>query len=294
MAISSDFRHTRLHFPRPAQAVVMLISINVMISIILWLADAFDSNPLSAGEKMFDFLTLPPAFDVLVRQPWRLVTYMFTQISPRHLFLNMAWLYFFGIYLKDRSAIVTMALYIAGGISGGILFILANEHSAPFTPSLAGASASVIAIIAAMAVTMYNFRVRLLFFGNVKMFWIALAALIISMAEGNGTENPAFTAHLGGLITGFIWGAVEVLKTYSRLIKESFHNFNHRIRLLAHSRQRRKIFTGNPADRSISGSRGRAENRARLDFLLDKIRLSGYSSLSAEEKEELIILSRNL
>ncbi len=295
MAISSDYRHTRLHIPRPSNAVVILISINVMISILLWLADAFDSRPLSAGEQIFDLLTLPPTFEMLARQPWRIVTYMFTQFSPRHILFNMAWLYFFGIYIKERfSNFTTFALYLTGGIGGGLLFIVANQHSALFTPPLAGASASVIAIIAAMAIMMNNFRVRLIFFGKVRLLWIALVALILSMAEGNGTENPAFTAHLGGLITGMIWGTIAVVSSYSTLIKESIRHTRHRLRLLFYTRQRRDIFIGNPTDRSINASKGRAENRERLDFLLDKIRLSGYNSLSAEEKDELIILSRNL
>lgn len=277
-----------IKFIRPSRAIGSLIGVNVIISVMIWIADALGVAGGVAVSSVADILTLPPSWSGLAYQPWTLVTYMFTQVSVLHLIFNMLWLYFFGVYLERiLSTFSIWGLYIAGGIVGGLLYILTRTEVYTTTPHLVGASAAVIAVIAATACRLTSLRVRLILLGEVRLLWVAIVALIICFAEG-GLRNPSMPAHAGGLIIGLIYGLSD------RAWSERWHHLMHRVRLRLYSSRRREMFTGNPTDRSISASRGRAENRERLDQLLDKIRVSGYGSLSREEKNELNILSRNL
>ncbi|MDE5773716.1 MAG: rhomboid family intramembrane serine protease [Muribaculaceae bacterium] len=277
-----------IKFIRPSRAIGSLIGVNVIISVMIWIADALGIGSDVPGHSMADMLTLPPSWSGLGQHPWTLVTYMFTQVSVLHLIFNMLWLYCFGVYLERiLSTIRIWGIYMAGGVCGGLLYILTRTEVYTSTPHLVGASASVIAVITVAACRLSTLRVRLILLGEVRLLWVAIGALIICFAEG-GFRNPSIPAHAGGLIAGVIYGLSD------RAWSERWRHLMHRVRLRLYSSRRREMFTGNPADRSISASRGRAENRARLDQLLDKIRVSGYASLSREEKDELNLLSRNL
>ena len=72
-----------------------------------------------------DLLTLPSTPWKLATRPWTLLTYMFTHFSFRHILFNMLILYFSGKMLIEYLGEKRMlALYIYGGIGGGLLYII--------------------------------------------------------------------------------------------------------------------------------------------------------------------------
>ena len=90
-------------------------------------------------------------------QPWSLFTYMFMHAGFLHILFNMLWLYWFGaLFLMFFSAKHLRGAYILGGICGGLLYMAAFNIFPYFRPMvdysfMLGASASVLAIVAATA-----------------------------------------------------------------------------------------------------------------------------------------------
>ena len=134
----------------------------------------FDISPL------LNKLYLPAENSRLISQPWTFITYMFLHSGFMHLLLNMLWLHFGGkIFLQYLHPKQLLSTYILGGISGGLLFIIAYNY----IPSLKGylygaqalgASASVLAIIVAISTYTPNYSVQLPFIGFVKLKHLSL------------------------------------------------------------------------------------------------------------------------
>jgi len=99
-----------------------------------------------------DLLALPSSPFRFALRPWTILTYMFTHFGFRHILFNMIILYFSGKmlmeYLGERRM---LALYIYGGIGGGVLYIILYNISPILTSgSMVGASAGIIAILVAV------------------------------------------------------------------------------------------------------------------------------------------------
>lgn len=249
---------------KSSNVTLRLILINVAVMIAVAIVTFITSLSGNTVNLATSYLDLPAAIGLFVR-PWSLITYMFTHTDVWHCVFNMIWLYWLGRICEELiSGRRLLLLYIVGGIGGGLTFITGSLIW-PSTTSffLEGASASIMAVMAMLACSVPNMRLNMLFLGMIKIKWIALAILIIYGLGLTGSNMSAHLAHLGGLATGAIWALT------SRLFRPRYN----------------KIPT-----RRLSESEARAE----LDSLLDKVRQSGYASLSSYERRRLVELSHNV
>lgn len=282
----STIKHTlRMMFPRPPHALEWLIWLNVAISILLW---------IFGGAEI---LMLPSQWREVADQPWSMLTYMFTQTGVLHLLFNMLWLYWFGMMLHHGGLTRSIfPLYLFGGVGGGVLFLLSSQGDFG-VGVLSGSSAAVMALIVAVACRLPNGRVNLLLIGRVRVVWIAIAALALTFLGGGGGMTGGFSAHLGGALVGLAYGL------WPFVGRKDWQRDMHALKIKMH--QRRHRFDGFGEDwnddyddetsgRSLSESKERADARGRLDELLDKIRTSGYDSLTRRERKELDRLSQQL
>ena len=212
----------------------------------------------SIADFTADFITkleLPSHFYSFLTQPWTLLTYMITQVSPIHLIVNMIWLYCFGIILLRKvSGEQLLWLYIAGGIAGGILYIISSATGNHYG-FLCGSSASVLAVMTATAIMNPGLEVRLWLLGIVKLKWVALITIILLFATGIPGNPGEVTAHAGGIIAGIVYAVWYNRKNVSEEVDDP---------------------------------------HIRLDRLLDKINRSGYGSLTRKERKELDDLSNKI
>ena len=147
-----------------------LIYVNLAVFVVVNLVYAILYLFNGPAEVLIEWLSLPADFNVLIRRPWTIITYMFLHKSFLHILFNLIVLYWFGkIFLKYLSQRQLLSIYLLGGLSGGLFYIAAYnifpvfEIDKYFAIAL-GASASVMAILVAIAALVPKQEIYLMFF----------------------------------------------------------------------------------------------------------------------------------
>lgn len=279
--------------------VIVFIGINI-INLFLWLFEIDHQSNIGGVSVVTEWLSVPSDLGQLFMRPWTLITYMFLQEGFFHILFNMIILYFggriFTEYLSNKKLVKT---YIFGGLVGAAFFILAFNIFPVFsdarTRALAlGSSASVLAVLIAIATYIPNYSVMLIFLGRVKLKYIAIFFVVIdvfSIQQGNAGGH---IAHLGGALWGFL---------YANNLKKGrdLGTFFDRIKwpdLSKKSKSSKKSHFENVYvnSRPMTDEEYNAKKQAhqqQIDKILDKISRSGYESLTKEEKEILFRNSNN-
>lgn len=188
-------------FGRNAGALTKIIIINIVVFV---LANITVQIP-GGAPIVYDYLALPSSLTALAHHPWTLFTYMFVHVNTMHLIFNMLWFYWLGIVFTDfMSSKRLVYTYIFGGIAGGLLFVLfSNAIHQP--GNLIGASAGVMAVIVATAILVPDYEFNLLFFGRVKLKYLAIAAFVLSSVVDFSVNSGGKVSHVGGAIYGIIY-----------------------------------------------------------------------------------------
>ncbi|MBL7137175.1 MAG: rhomboid family intramembrane serine protease [Bacteroidales bacterium] len=274
--------------------VIINISVWILIQIFRLLAFLFDKpDSSSAFSAVIDYLAVPASLPLLLHRPWTLFTYMFLHVSIWHILFNMLWLFWFGrIFLEYLTGKQLLWVYILGGLAGAFAYILAFNIFPVFAPVIElsyalGASASVMAIVTAIAFYVPNYTLYLLFFGRVKIVYIAIVLFILDFFTIPGGNAGGQIAHIGGALFGFIF--IKLLRP------SSISSYSHKGSL---SSWFSNMFITKKKSRDESRSSRRpvtddeynsqkVQQQKRIDMILDKISKGGYDSLTREEKEFL-------
>ena len=246
-----------------------------------------------------EWLELPTWLPQFIKQPWSLVTYMFLHAGILHLLFNMLWLYSFGqLFLMFFSARHFRGLYFLGGFCGGVLYMLAYNvfpyfSSYLYGSYLLGASASVIAIVIATAIREPEFRVSLLFFGQVRLKYLALIMIITDLLFVTSNNAGGHIAHLGGALAGWWFAAglrkgTDVTKWINQAIDWLLGGWKVK---RAPKKPKMKVHYGGRANDYEYNAR-KKEQDEEVDRILDKLKKSGYGSLTTEEKKRLFDASK--
>jgi membrane associated rhomboid family serine protease len=274
---------------RSALSRLILINICVFIFInlaglVFWLYKAPYSDVNVPVSKIGFWLAIPAWLPSLFARPWTLFTYMFVHEDFLHILFNMLVLYFSGTlfttYLDEKKMVST---YIWGGLTGAVFFILAYNVFPVFSDSLLfamaiGASASVLAILIAVATLKPNAVVQLVLFGQVKLKYIALVLVAIDLLSIKQGNAGGHIAHLGGAFWGFI---------YIKLLLGKYRGFSIPFRLKRKKKPFRNVYSGQRPVSDDEYNTRKVEEQAKIDSILEKISKSGYDKLTKEEKELL-------
>jgi len=274
---------------REGSALTRLIYINLGVFLLIRILNVFYF--LSGAPFPFlDWLALPADFGTLASRPWTLITYMFLHFDFLHILFNLLWLFWMGqIFLGYFDPKKLIAVYLLGGISGG-LFYLAGYNLFPVfsqivTDSrLLGASASVISIVMALAVYVPNHTIHLMFIGPVRMKYLALFSIILYIIGISSTNAGGNLAHLGGAFFGAVYmlqfkRGVDMGKGINKILSAIANLFKPKPKV--------KISYRKPPVDDIEYNRQRNRDQDRMNKILEKISKSGYDSLTKEEKEIL-------
>ena len=161
--------------------------------------------------KALNLFSVPSSFKALLLRPWTLITYMFVHKDIWHILFNMLWLYWFGrIFLEYLDQRKLVAVYLLGGISGALVYILSFNIFPAFagvvSESVAiGASASVMAIVIAIAAYVPDYTVHLFLFGRIKIKYMALAIFVLTSIMDFSVNSGGKLAHIGGAFFGYFY-----------------------------------------------------------------------------------------
>ena len=199
---------------RSGNPLYLFIGINILVFLIIGLiavAEFLFKTNTSVASWLSRQLSMPANLEILAYKPWTIITYMFLQREVFHILFNLLWLYWMGMifmdFLNKRQFIFT---YLAGGIAGALLYLLAYNTLPAFSELtqksfLLGSSASVMAIVIGTATLVPDYTIRLLLFGAVRLKYLAIAYFVFDII-GMGGGNPGGSiAHIGGAILGFVF-----------------------------------------------------------------------------------------
>ena len=260
-----------------------------IVRIILVLSD---SNDLFG--EFLNYLAVPANLDVLARRPWTLVTYMFLHADFIHILFNLLWLYWFGtVFIQELGLRKLLSTYLLGGLTGGILYVIFYNIFPAFSQvkgsSVAlGASASVMAIVAATATYQPNRRMHLVLIGSIKIVYIALAMFIFTSMIDFSVNTGGKIAHIGGAFMGFL---IAYYYKQGKDITRGFESLMDRIATWFKPGKQKMTVTHKRSSNDIEYNSQRVEEQKEIDLILDKISKAGYDSLSAREKELLFKMS---
>ncbi len=248
----------------------------------------------ASGIFLLPFLAMPADGRQLLYHFWTPITYMFMHEGFLHLFFNMLCLYWFGkIFLMYYSEKQLTGLYLVGGWVAGLFYFLSFNIFPYFDAAvsqglLLGASGSIMAIIVASAVASPNLEMRILFLGGIKLKYIALVAILTSFFGITSNNAGGEIAHLGGALMGYLF--VVSLRKGKDITKWLNGVLDNIVNLFSRKKLKIKKPKYSTSYRKMTDEEFNMEKSRRMqeiDRILDKIKTSGYDSLTAEEKKRL-------
>ncbi len=268
-----------------------LIYINLAIFIIVNIVEIFYFlfNHHDSYSLFLLTFAVPADLSILIRKPWTLITYMFLHKNFLHILFNLLWLYWFGrIFLEYLGEKKLVGVYLLGGIAGAFLYNLSYNLLPVFRQQLPlsyalGASASIMAIVVAISVYVPNHTVYLLFFGRVKIIYIAIVGFLVTSVFDFSINTGGKIAHIGGALFGYIYilryrKGHDLTRGLNKLLDSIFSFFKPKPKI--------KV-THKHTETDHEYNRRKAEERSEIDRILDKIAKSGYDNLTKDEKDLL-------
>lgn len=307
----SDFFDKVKHDALKGDYLTRLLYLNIGVFLAYSLTNAFTS--LFTGDFGLipnlanRFLALPSDPLKAVLRPWTFLTYMFTHFRLGHIFFNMIVMYFAGKMIMEYLGQKRMlALYIYGGLGGGLLYILMYAISPVLgAGSMVGASAGTTALLVAGALYMPNMPVRLWGIFELKYWMLAAGIVLLDVLNVTGSNAGGHVAHLGGAVVAYffirsmrqgnewnvyLFQVIDMVRgmLYRRPSKKK-RGFSFGKQSYVKYEEVKKPRTGKTGTKSSASP----DEEARLNAILDKIKEKGYDSLTKEEKAFLFKISKD-
>lgn len=293
----ADFIDTLKYRYKTGSVMTRLIFINVFIFVILKIINVIFTLFNIYGIDLITFLGVPSHISLLINRIWTPITYMFVHEGFLHLLFNMLWLYWFGeIFMQYFTGRTLGSLYVLGGLAGALLYIIAFNTIPYYTMMdrgwMIGASAAVMAIVMGAAFYRPDVQLNLLFLGHIKIVYIAIFAFILDFLSLGNPMNPGgHVAHIGGALLGYFF-AVQYKKgkDITHWMGGAIDWFVGLFKPRRHAPKMKVKHARHETDWEYN--RRKNTEQEEIDAILDKLKQSGYSSLSSEEKRKLFDASK--
>ncbi len=177
----------------------------IAFSSIVYLFSAFFSQSLTDMDMqtLVDMGALYGPLTVIKGEWWRLFTAMFLHGGTTHLLMNMFSLYLIGrgaeMYFDAKSY---LSIYFFSGLIGGLVSLYMHPVSVGV-----GASGAIFGVFGALAGFFLAHREKIESHSKAFMKNFAII-IVINLVIGFSIPSVDVSAHIGGLIVGFIGGFV--------------------------------------------------------------------------------------
>ncbi len=283
MDIWTDIKQTFRH----GSVLTRLIYINLGVFLIVKIIGVF-FYLAGTPYPLIEWLSVPSDLNMLIRRPWSPITYMFLHEGFLHLLFNILGLYWFSkLFLYHFEGEKLLSVYLMGGLTGAFVYILAFNVFPVFTRMnsiMLGASASVFAILMAIAVYDPNREIHLFFIGRFPLKYISAFYVLLSVISISASNPGGNLAHLGGAFWGWFYIA------QLRRGKDRGSSVVNIIQKLSHAfkpKEKLKVTYKQPPRDDYEYNRQKKIQQDEINRILDKIAQSGYESLTRQEKEIL-------
>ncbi|MCX2432784.1 rhomboid family intramembrane serine protease [Pedobacter sp. GR22-10] len=284
--MNNTFRDLKFKIFQSGNPLFLYIGLNTIIFLVTTVLSVFlflAKSDFMISEWIRNYFGVPAAISALPTRFYTVVTYMFFHDGFLHLLFNMLGLFWFGnIFMNFLKSRQFHFVYLAGGITGALLYIAGLNIFPAFAggiigQTVIGSSAAVMAIIVATATLVPNYAIMMMFIGEVKIKWVAIVYFFISFIGLSSANAGGNLAHIGGAILGFAF-----------------------IKSLQRGRDWSKLFERKPKLRVVKNEKPPVKKPAfkdvsqqEIDAILDKISSSGYDKLTATEREKLFKASKD-
>jgi len=219
---------------------------------------------------------------------WRFVTYMFLHGGFFHIGFNMFALWMFGSQIEARWGKRTfLVYYMVCGLGGAVTYGIFNLVGISSLIPMIGASGAIYGILLAYGLTFPESVILVMMIIPMKAkYAVMLFGLIELMSTaGNSSGGVAHLAHLGGMLTGFVFLKLTVPSLSAGLagggsLGGTWKRWQ--------TKRRMKVVRPRKNEPANGDGRPRAGGKkTEIDGILDKISREGLQSLTAEEQEIL-------
>jgi membrane associated rhomboid family serine protease len=288
-------------FLKPSNSVVKLILINILVFLIIRTSGVLLelSGAIQKGYSenlITPYLGMSDVFIEILQRPWTIITAFFTHWGFLHIALNMLGLYFVGTsFSRELGDKRFLSLYLIIGTLTNIIWFFVDWAIPLFHQSqdlVIGASAAVIGVMFALATFFPNREVLLYFVIPLKFKWLAIGMVVLYFISLSGSNGGGEAGHLIGAALGFGYAKLyqqgtDATSWLSALLIKIENLFKPKPKFkVSHNSY------SNTSKSPIKEINFNDISQAQIDEILDKLRISGYSSLSKEEKAILFEYSK--
>lgn len=276
---------------------IVIFAVINLLALVLYMFNIDRDFVQSYGvSRLTYWLSLPSDIGSFLYRPWSIISYMFVQEDVFHLFFNMIILYVGGrIFTQYVGEQRLLSTYIISGISGALLYMLTFNIFPAFQDVVGGSfaigsSASVLGIFIAAATFVPNLQLNVVLIGNVKLKYIAIVFIALDLINIRTGNAGGHIAHLGGAFYGYLFiSNLRKNKDFSK----GFNRWIQKLKAYFTKPSRKKstfknVYTNSSRPvRDEDYLKNKNEKQAEIDKILEKIKKSGYESLSTREKQTL-------
>ena len=257
---------------------------------------------------------------------YQLFTYMFMHGGWDHLFFNMFALWMFGCVVERVwGPKKFLFYYISCGFGAGLFqelaqfgqfYLMASEQIPEFSWTMVsavahnsagllnawttvGASGAIYAILLAFGMIFPEERIFIFPLPipiKAKWFVMIYAGIELFSALSTTGDGVAHLAHLGGMVFGFFMIRYWQKHPTTGYGKSQGEQFFDNLRSAWEKRSKKQADSGRTTTRTGNAdwdyNARKQQEQAEIDHILDKIRKSGYDSLTSEEKRKLFDQSK--
>jgi len=231
------------------------------------------------------WLAFQPTRAIEHLQIWRFVSYMFLHGGLFHIGMNMFILWMFGSQVEALwGRRLFLVYYFVCGIGASIIYGIFNLTGIGSLIPMLGASGAIYGVLLAYGMSFPDNLILIFFVLPLKAKYAVVLFGLIEFLSLPGGGSVAHLAHLGGMLTGFLF----LQFTAPALARGRLTDVQKRWRKFQ-ARNRMRVVRPDERPRGGNGGDGapRTPEQTRIDEILDKISREGLQSLTDEEQETL-------
>ena len=304
MAFNDDIKRVYRTGGISVKFIMIFAAVFVCTLLITFLVGSINRDGASMQQNLY-WLSGTAHIPSLITKPWTIVTNLFIHGGAGHFLGNMIGIYFFGRVLSqfvtDKDFTATLVL---SGIFGFVMFVIIyNLLGFAENSSIVGASGCVMGILGASVGYAPMMRFNLII---VQPPLILIAGLYIlfdlSTIANFGGNFGGSIAHVSGLAFGYAsvklrQNGTDILGWFTKLLESiariftASRNKSPKMKVKYSKRnvgkKKKTTSTQGKTKTDADYNVEKAERQAKIDAILDKIKGSGYESLSKVEKDYL-------